>query len=123
MLRRSFVLALAVVLSSCQGLPSRGADVEGRVSNVVSPGDGTGALLVEWVPTEPRRGLYARALVLITGNTKLYRENAGDLQAIQFREVLGGENWRARAWFRGPVTRSEPPQAEAEVVVVWVVAP
>lgn len=123
-MRRLALLLVALVAAACTGVPVRTPDIEGVVREV---DHGAGTLLVVAVPLHrdhvPAARYGDRVLVRITEATRILKDVGGVYEPVTLGEMVPGDRSRVQAWFVGPVTRSIPPQAEAQVVTYWRLAP
>lgn len=124
MTRLTTLVLVALVLTSCSGLPMRSPDMEGVLREV---GTGDSTLLVEAVPLHvehvPAARYGDRVVVRITARTRILKDIGGVQETTPFRDVVAGDRSRVQVWFTGPVTRSYPARAEAEAVLYWRLAP
>ncbi len=114
----ALMLALLFAAGSCQADPDLDdPDIRGSVegfSTSQSDGDVVGFILIAGA-VEPDT-VYDRALVTVTGDTKVYRREEGRLIRAQFTELHHGA--AVEAWFTGPVAESDPVQATAATIVI-----
>jgi beta-N-acetylhexosaminidase len=73
-----------------------------------------GFLLIEGVPEQDTK--YDRALVTITGSTRIYQQSGERLLKAKYHQIRYGSV--IEVWFTGPVAESYPVQAEAGFVVI-----
>ena len=112
------LLALAVAVWGCAttapvdaGIPSRSADLAGRITLIVPAGNYAGTIRVEADPSSPNTG--AKGVVTLTSATTIWAidRSAGDVRS------LATGHW-VRIWFTGPVAMIYPVQGAAAAVVV-----
>ena len=105
------LLATACGSDDSPTVPSRNADITGRVTAVTPSGNFRGTVLVEANPSAPNGD--AKALVSVAGNTIVLTVagTEGD-----FRSLALGQ-W-VRVWFAGPVLESYPVQGTAATVKI-----
>jgi Protein of unknown function (DUF3221) len=99
-------------------IPDTPAGIAGRVTSIVSTGNFSGRILVEFNPGSPNTG--PKALVNVTGTTQVFVVRTGNSAAYddngEFRSFAVGQ-W-VRVWFTGPVQESYPVQGTAGTVVI-----
>lgn len=117
----SLLLVTAALFTalSCQAGPPEleQPDIRGTVeglSDSWSNSDIAGFILIEGVLEEDTK--YGRALVTVTGNTRIYQQNGERLIKARYKKIAYGSV--IEVWFNGPVAESDPVQGEAEFVVI-----
>jgi hypothetical protein len=123
-LRLARGVLVAALLAACSdspttpAIPDTPAGIAGRVTSIVSTGNFSGRVLVEFNPGSPNTG--PKALVNVTGTTKVFVVRTGNSTAYdgngEFRSFAVGQ-W-VRVWFTGPVQESYPVQGTAGTVVI-----
>jgi hypothetical protein len=114
---RLALLVTALLLASACGsdasptVPSRNADIAGRVTAVTPSGNFRGTVLVEANPSAPNGD--AKALVTVASNSIVLTVAGTE---GEFRSLALGQ-W-VRVWFTGPVLESYPVQGTAATVKI-----
>jgi hypothetical protein len=107
--------AAAIVAFGCgqapTSVPSRGADIAGRVTTITPGGEWIGTVRVEAVPADTSGS--PKADVRVGPGTTIV---GPDQHNLDFSGMAVGQ-W-VRVWYSGPVAESYPVQAGAATVVI-----
>ncbi|HOL17196.1 MAG TPA: hypothetical protein PLY40_02785 [Bacillota bacterium] len=114
--------ATAAVILSCEpgpapALPEQQPQIRGKVEGLTlseNSLDITGFILITGAADQETP--YNQALVTVTGLTEIYILKEGRLKQARYEDIRNGSV--LEVWFTGPVTASQPVQAEAKTVLI-----